>query len=72
MNFHLAVTIWIKVTIRFIEVLEKNKKIGHVIVRISPIMEILTGIMIAVLIFYSGKLIANEELSVNNFFSFRP
>ncbi len=49
---------------------EKNKKIGIVIVRISPIMEILTGIMIAVLIFYSGKLIANEELSVNNFFSF--
>ena len=49
---------------------EKNKKIGHVIVRISPIMEILTGIMIAVLIFYSGKLIANEELNVNNFFSF--
>ena len=33
-------------------------------------MEILTGIMIAVLIFYSGKLIAKDELSVNNFFSF--
>ncbi|MDC3155698.1 ABC transporter ATP-binding protein/permease, partial [Candidatus Pelagibacter sp.] len=49
---------------------EKNKKIGIVVVRISPIMEILTGIMIAVLIFYSGKLIASEELSVNNFFSF--
>ena len=49
---------------------EKNKKIGHVIVRISPVMEILTGIMIAILIFYSGKLIAKEELSVNNFFSF--
>ena len=49
---------------------EKQKKIGIVIVRISPIMEILTGIMIAVLIFYSGKLIASEELSVNNFFSF--
>ena len=49
---------------------EKGKKIGHVIVRISPIMEVLTGIMIAVLIFYSGKLIANDELSVNNFFSF--
>tara|TARA_A100001011_G_scaffold77262_1_gene79575 strand:- start:1163 stop:2899 length:1737 start_codon:yes stop_codon:yes gene_type:complete len=49
---------------------EKNKKIGIVIVRISPIMEILTGFMIAILIFYSGKLIANEELSVNNFFSF--
>ncbi len=49
---------------------EKNKKIGHVIVRISPIMEILTGVMIAILIFYSGKLIAVGELSVNNFFSF--
>jgi len=49
---------------------EKNKKIGIVIVRISPIMEILTGVMIAVLIFYSGKLIASDELSVNNFFSF--
>ena len=49
---------------------EKNKKIGHVIVRISPIMEVLTGVMIAVLIFYSGKLIAVGELSVNNFFSF--
>ena len=36
----------------------------------SPIMETLTGIMIAILIFYSGKLIANNELSVNNFFSF--
>ena len=49
---------------------EKNKKIGVVIVRISPIMEILTGFMISILIFYSGKLIANNELSVNNFFSF--
>ncbi len=49
---------------------EKNKKIGHVIVRISPIMEVLTGLMIAILIFYSGKLIAVGELSVNNFFSF--
>ena len=49
---------------------EKNKKIAHVLVRISPIMEILTGIMIAILIFYSGKLIAVGEISVNNFFSF--
>ncbi len=52
------------------ELKEKNKKIGIVIVRISPIMEILTGFMIAILIFYSGKLIGNNELSVNNFFSF--
>ncbi len=49
---------------------EKSIKIGVVIVRISPIMEVLTGVMIAILIFYSGKLIANDELSVNNFFSF--
>ena len=33
-------------------------------------MEILTGIMIAVLIFYSGKLIINGEIAINNFFSF--
>ena len=36
----------------------------------SPIMETLTGIMIAVLIFYSGKLMSLGELDINNFFSF--
>ena len=49
---------------------DKNKKIGIVLVRMSPIMEILTGIMIAILIYYSGKLIMKNELQVNNFFSF--
>ena len=49
---------------------EKSKKIGIVFVRASPIMETLTGIMIALLIFYSGKLIINNELDINNFFSF--
>jgi ATP-binding cassette, subfamily B, bacterial MsbA len=49
---------------------EKSKKIGVVIVRASPIMETLTGIMIAILIFYSGKLIINNDLDINNFFSF--
>ena len=49
---------------------DKSKKISIVVARISPIMEVLTGIMIAILIFYSGKLIANGELDVNNFFSF--
>ena len=49
---------------------EKNQKIHTVFVRMSPIMEVFTGIMIAILIFYSGKLIALEELSINNFFSF--
>ena len=49
---------------------EKNQKIQTVFVRMSPIMETLTGIMIAILIFYSGKLMANGELDINNFFSF--
>ena len=48
----------------------KNKKILIVFVRISPVMETLTGIMIAILIFYSGQLIAKGELDINNFFSF--
>ena len=49
---------------------EKNKKIQTVYVRMSPIMETFTGIMIAILIFYSGKLISSNELEINNFFSF--
>ena len=49
---------------------DKNKKIQTVYVRISPVMETLTGIMIAILIFYSGKLISKGELEINNFFSF--
>ncbi|MDA7596960.1 ABC transporter transmembrane domain-containing protein [Candidatus Pelagibacter sp.] len=48
----------------------KNAKIKIVYVRVSPIMETLTGIMIAILIFYSGKLIINNEIDINNFFSF--
>ena len=38
--------------------------------RNTPIMETLTGIMIGILIFYSGLLIKQDELEVNNFFSF--
>ena len=49
---------------------DKNKKIQVVFVRMSPIMETLTGIMIAILIFYSGKLMAENKLDINNFFSF--
>ena len=49
---------------------EKNQKIQTVFVRLSPVMEVFTGVMIAVLIFYAGKLIAKEELDINNFFSF--
>ncbi len=49
---------------------EKNQKIQTVYVRMSPIMETLTGIMIAVLIFYAGKLMSEDQLEINNFFSF--
>ena len=49
---------------------EKQIKINTVVIRAAPIMEILTGIMIAILIFYSGKLIMNGQLGLNNFFSF--
>ena len=49
---------------------EKVIKIQMVLVRASPIMEILTGFMIAGLIFYSGKLILKNELDINSFFSF--
>ena len=49
---------------------EKSKKIAIVFVRATPIMETLTGIMIASLIYFSGKLILNNELEINNFFSF--
>ena len=49
---------------------DKVIKIETVLVRASPIMETLTGLMIALLIFYSGKLIMSGELGLNNFFSF--
>ena len=49
---------------------EKSIKIASVYLRSTPIMEVLTGFMIALLIFYSGKLIISGELSINNFFSF--
>ena len=52
------------------ELKEKSKKIGIIFVRATPIMETLTGIMIAILIFYSGKLILNNEIDISSFFSF--
>ena len=52
------------------ELKNKNKKIAIVFVRMSPVMETLTGIMIAILIFYSAILISKGELNINNFFSF--
>ena len=48
----------------------KGKKLAIIYARSSPIMEFLTGIMIAILIYYSGNLIMQDELAINNFFSF--
>ena len=45
-------------------------KIGKIIIRATPIMECLTGIMIATFIYYSGFMIASGEMQINNFFSF--
>ncbi len=56
---------------KFISALiEKSKKIEIIFARPSSIMETLTGVVIAILIFYSGKLIFNNEIGINNFFSF--
>jgi len=45
-------------------------KIGKILIRATPIMEVLTGIMIAGFIYYSGAMIASGEMQINNFFSF--
>ena len=45
-------------------------KIGIIQIRLTPIMEALTGVMIAGFIYYSGTLIAAGEIGINNFFSF--
>ena len=49
---------------------DRAKKLQVIYARSSPIMEVLTGIMIAILIYYSGNLIIKGELGINNFFSF--
>ena len=45
-------------------------KIGSILIRATPIMEILTGIMIGGFVYYSGLMIANGQMQINNFFSF--
>ena len=52
------------------EMVNKSAKIASIIIRATPLMEILTGIMIAGFIFFSGTLISSGELQVNQFFSF--
>ena len=52
------------------EMVNKSAKISSIIIRATPLMEILTGFMIAGFIFFSGNLISSGELQVNQFFSF--
>ena len=52
------------------ELKSKMIKTQVIFMRNTPIMETLTGIMIAVLLIYSGSLINKNELEINNFFSF--
>ena len=52
------------------DLVEKNIKIGSVMIRATPIMETLTGFMIAGFIIFSGRLISTGEIGVNNFFLF--
>tara|TARA_B110000971_G_scaffold216197_1_gene250840 strand:- start:658 stop:2400 length:1743 start_codon:yes stop_codon:yes gene_type:complete len=52
------------------EMMNKNIKIAMIMIRATPIMETLTGCMIAGFIFYAGQLIDTGEIEVNNFFSF--
>ena len=59
-----------KANLRINDMREKNIKIANIMIRATPIMEILTGFMIAGFIFYSGKLISLGELEINSFFSF--
>ena len=45
-------------------------KIGAIMIRATPIMEFLTGCMIAGFIYFSGFMIMSGEMGINNFFSF--
>ncbi len=47
-----------------------RNKVGFILIRATPIMEVLTGIMIAGFIYYSGFMISSGEMGINNFFSF--
>ena len=50
--------------------IEKLKKMTIIQIRATPIMEILTGFIIAGFIYYSGYLVMEGKIGINNFFSF--
>ena len=49
---------------------ERSRKMAIIFVRASPIMETMTGVIIAILIYFTGRLIMNDEIEISNFFSF--
>ena len=49
---------------------DNSIKMNKIMIRAAPVMETLTGIMIAGFIYLSGFLIAKGEIGLNNFFSF--
>ena len=59
-----------KARIKIEELKLKGQKIAEIMVRASPIMEFLTGIMIACLVYVAAILVSNNELEVSKFFSF--
>ena len=59
-----------KARIKIEELKLKGQKIAEIMVRASPIMEFLTGIMIAFLVYVAAILVSNNELEVSKFFSF--
>ncbi len=52
------------------EHMKRQNKIGFIMIRVTPIMEIITGCMIAGFIFYTGVMVSKGEIAINNFFSF--
>jgi len=50
--------------------MEKQIKIAAVLIRATPIMEVLTGIIIAGFIYYTGFMVSTGEIEINSFFSF--
>ena len=52
------------------EAKEKGQKMGIILVRATPIMEVLTGFMIAGLIYFAATMVGDGTLEINNFFSF--
>ncbi len=50
--------------------MQKQVKIAAVLIRATPIMEVLTGIIIGGFIYYTGFMVASGEIQINNFFSF--